>query len=178
MRQSRLWIEIAAIVIVAVAAFFVGRVFPSATPFGSQAQAPVGPENSSPTREDVPPGTVVPATSSTGLAPGVAQPQIVKKSGGESSPYLRSFSVTVKDGVVSPNNIVSYVGDILTITFESGDRAYDFVQPDHGLSWQVPAGGSKTLQFQASGSGKFVFYCPSCGGPDAGPKGYFTVVPS
>lgn len=177
-----MWVGII-VVIVAVgsAAFFVGRSLPPG-PIGSSG--PGGPGTGdqtaplpSPTREDVPAGTVVPGATSTDLPPGVAQPENVKLSGGASSPYLKDFHVTVKSDVVSPVNIVTYVRDIVTITFESGDKAYDFIQPDLGLKWQVPAGGSKTMQFQTASTGKFIFYCPSCGGPDKGPVGYIVSAP-
>src|SRR5687767_8059641 len=140
MRQPRLWIEIAVVVIVAIAAFFAGRSLslPASPDPGIQASS--DPMTSSPTREDVPAGTSIPSPTSTDLPPGVAQPEDMKLSGGNSSPYLRRFKVDVKDGEVIPNNIVVRAGDILTVVFESGDKAYEFVQPDYGLAWRVPEG--------------------------------------
>lgn len=177
MQRSKLWMWIGiALVVVALGAviFFVSRSMStkSGNPQnpGSAAAVP------SPTREEVPAGTTVPESASANLPSGVAHPQNVKPSGGSSSPYLRSFSVKINNDSVSPNNIIAYVGDILTLTFESVDKTYDFVQPDFGLRWQVPVGGSKTFQFQTSNPGKFIFYCPSCGGPGKGPVGYVTAV--
>ena len=175
-QKSRLWMWIGIIVMViaiAAIAFFVGRSLPPG-PIGSNGPGTAGQPTPlpSPTREDVPADTVVPGATSTNLPPGVAQPENVKLSGDASSPYLKDFHVTVKNDTVSPDNIVTYVRDIVTITFESGDKAYDFIQPDLGLRWQVPAGGSKTMQFQTASTGKFIFYCSSCGGPGKGPVGY------
>lgn len=174
MHKHWLWIWVGivvAVIAIGVAAFLVGKSMSSAP---EMPQADVSPAVKSPTREDVPAGTVVPDANSSGLPAEVAQPESVRLSGGGSSPYLRNFRVVVKNDAVSPMNIVSYAGDILTITFESVDKAYDFVQPDFGLRWQVPAGGSKTFQFQTVNTGKFIFYCSSCGGPDKGPVGYIT----
>jgi heme/copper-type cytochrome/quinol oxidase subunit 2 len=165
-----------AVAVVAIAAiiFFVGRSMSTQRGGSNKANVAVAP--ASPTRQEVPAGTTVPEPASANLPSGVAEPQNVKLSGGASSPYLRSFSVEISNDTVSPNNIIAYVGDILTITFESVDKTYDFVQPDFGLRWQVPVGGSKTFQFQTSNPGKFIFYCPSCGGPGKGPVGYVTAV--
>jgi heme/copper-type cytochrome/quinol oxidase subunit 2 len=163
-----------AVIAVALAIFFVSRsvLNKPGSPQGSNS-AEVLPK---PTREDVPEGTVVPESNSENLPSGVAEPQNVKQTAGENSPYSRSFRIVINNNSVSPNNIVAYADDILTVTFESADKDYDFVQPDLGLRWQVPAGGSKSFQFQASNPGKFIFYCPSCGGPEKGPVGYFTAV--
>lgn len=171
MSQKRLWIVLGVALVVLVAGIAAFFTFRSSSPV-SQPGAKV--EVAKPTREEVPPGTVVPDGASADLPAGVANPEGVKLTGASSSPYLRNFSVTINNDTVSPSNIVAYVGDILTITFESRDKDYDFVQPDYGLTWQVPGGGSKTFQFQADSTGKFIFYCPSCGGPDKGPVGYIT----
>lgn len=177
MQKTRVWIWIGMIVVIvalASAAFFVTRSMLSKPTASNDKNPDDSPAVQSPTREDVPAGTVVPDVASANLPSGVAKPEEVKLSGGSSSPYLRNFHVVVKGDAISPANIISYAGDILTITFESVDKAYDFVQPDFGLRWQVPAGGSKTFQFQTANTGKFIFYCPSCGGPKSGPVGYIT----
>lgn len=180
MQSSKIWIwvgiAVAVIALIAIV-FFVVRSLPPGPASSGDTGNSAPSEPPSPTRQEVPSGTVVPEVSSTNLPSGVAQPESVKPSGGSSSPYLRNFHLTVKNDAVSPNNIVAYAGDILTISFESGDKSYEFVQPDFGLGWQIPAGGAKTLQFQATTPGKFIFYCPSCGGPDRGPVGYITAAP-
>ena len=78
---------------------------------------------------------------------------------------------------VSPQKVIVKLLDIVTINFSAVDKSYDMTQPDNGLSWTVPKGGSKNLQFQGSTPGQFTFYCVSCGGPDKGPVGYIVVVP-
>ncbi|OGY98458.1 MAG: hypothetical protein A2855_00070 [Candidatus Liptonbacteria bacterium RIFCSPHIGHO2_01_FULL_57_28] len=180
MSQYRTWIRIgivAAVIVVVAGALVASRWLLSRQSDTNTPDSAARQNLPKPTREEVPVGTVVPEPTSTGLPADVAQPQDVKRSGNESSPYLRTFKVTVANGAVSPANIVAYAGDILTLTFESKDQAYAFAQPDLGLAWQVPAGGFKTFQFQAAAPGKYIYYCPSCGGPDRGPVGYIVAAP-
>lgn len=120
-----------------------------------------------------PPGTVVPNLNSTDTPADVAKPTSVGDIGGIE---LQNFSVAIANEKVSPANVIVYVGTAMNITFSS-DKEYGFVQPDNGLSWSVPAGGSVTIQFQGNQPGKFIYYCKSCGGPAKGPVGYFVAVP-
>lgn len=174
MQKKGIWISIGVGVIAVIVALILAFGLPDGIDFPSfQTSGSSGTENdTSKTREVVPVGTVVPDTSSANLPPEVVVPQTVRLSGGSSSPNLRSFVVTVENNALSQNTITAYVGDILTLTFQSKDKEYDFVQPDYGLTWRVPANDSKTFQFQATATGKFIFYCPSCGGPEKGPTGY------
>lgn len=121
----------------------------------------------------VPAGTVVPGVNSTGTPADVAKPTSVSKIGGAIN--ATNFSIAIANGKISPANINVYLGTPVNITFSS-DQAYGFVQPDNGLSWSVPAGGSATIQFQSNQPGKFIYYCKSCGGPEKGPVGYFVAV--
>jgi len=89
----------------------------------------------------------------------------------------RNFNVVLDGDSVFPQKIIIKLLDMVTINFSAIDKTYDFIQPDNGLAWTVPKGGSKSLQFQGATPGEFTFYCESCGGPDKGPVGYFIVVP-
>jgi len=120
----------------------------------------------------VPPGTVVPSVNSTTTPADTAKPTSITNTGGIG---ITNFNVAIADGRISPANVNVYVGTPMNISFFS-DKAYTFSQPDNGLSWSVPAGGSFTIQFQANQPGKFIYYCPSCGGPSKGPVGYFVAV--
>lgn len=125
------------------------------------------------TVQQVPPGTVVPDVNSTDTLPDVAKPTSVGDIGGIK---IQNFRVAIANEKVSPANVIVYVGTAMNITFSS-DKEYGFVQPENGLSWSVPAGGSVTIQFQGNQPGKFIYYCKSCGGPAKGPIGYFVAVP-
>lgn len=123
----------------------------------------------------VPSGTVVPGVNST-TSPDVAKPTSVKPLGGGGL-SSRTFSVSVNKDVVTPQEVDMYVLDDVKITFSAVDKDYTFTQPDLGLTWTVPRGGSKMVPMQFANVGKFIYYCASCGGPSKGPVGYFVVVP-
>ncbi len=106
----------------------------------------------------------------------VAKPTEVKEVG-TNDVSERDFSVVLDRDAVTPQKVIVKLLDIVTINFSAVDKSYDMTQPDNGLSWTVPKGGAKSLQFQGSTPGQFTFYCVSCGGPDKGPVGYIVVVP-
>lgn len=106
-----------------------------------------------------------------------AKPSVVKSVGANDLSVRTFNNVLLENDTVSPEKIVVKLFDIVTINFSAVDKTYDMVQPDNGLSWTVPKGGGKSLQFQGTTPGQFTFYCVSCGGPDKGPVGYFIVVP-
>ena len=176
MQKARIWIEIAAVVVVGAGAFFIGRAIPSVPSGSSSVSAPVS-APTSPTRADGPAGTTVPSATSTNLPPGEAAPDVVKPASRTSPISIRNFNVTVQNNAVSPDTIVLYLNDLLNLTFQSKDNTYSFVQPDYALRWEVSPTAPKSLQLQTDRPGKFTFYCPSCGGPAKGPVGYIIVVP-
>ena len=133
------------------------------------------PVNQSDTYKPVGANIVVPGTNSQ-VDPGVAKPTQVKAVG-VNDLSARNFNVVLNGDSVSPQKIIIKLFDLVTINFSAVDKTYDLTQPDNGLSWTVPGGGSKSLQFQGTTPGEFTYYCKSCGGPDKGPVGYFVVVP-
>ncbi|TSC60172.1 MAG: hypothetical protein LiPW15_50 [Parcubacteria group bacterium LiPW_15] len=141
------------------------------TPGGATATT----TNQSNTYKPVSVDTKVPGINSQ-VDSGVAKPTEVKAVG-VNDLSARSFNVVLNGDKVSPEKVIIKLFDIITINFSAVDKTYDFVQPDNGLSWTVPKGGSKSLQFQGTTAGQFTFYCVSCGGPSKGPIGYFVVVP-
>lgn len=106
-----------------------------------------------------------------------AAPVAVKSLSGKTGVDDRTFNISLSGNALTPSNISIYLYDLVNINFTS-DRDLDFIQPDLGLSWNVRAGQTTTIKnFQGVMSGKFLYYCKSCGGPDKGPVGYFTIVP-
>jgi plastocyanin domain-containing protein len=87
------------------------------------------------------------------------------------------FSIAVQNGAFTPNTIVLNQGDTVRMLLTARDRDYDFVQPDTGLSSNLPKGVEKIVEFSGMTAGKYTFYCASCGGPDKGPLGHIVVVP-
>lgn len=107
----------------------------------------------------------------------VAIPEVVRPAAPGVSSKYREFQVSIEGGKFVPDTVAVYANDIAHITFSAVDRTYDVVQPDYGFSLQIPKGTSKLLEGQFSKTGKYLFYCASCGGPDAGPVGYIVVTP-
>lgn len=128
------------------------------------------------TREEVPPGVVVPDQTAN-VPANVARPEVVVSAAPDTESKKRVFSISIDGGKFIPDTVILNAGDIANVTFTAVDRSYEVVQPDHGFRLNIPAGESKLLEAQFNIPGKYTFYCGSCGGPDAGPRGYFTVVP-
>lgn len=139
------------------------------------------PQNSSSTQSKtvlpVPVGIVVPDANAANTG-GIGAPTSVKPAGGTTGIDLRNFNISVNSDKVLPDTIAVYQNDIITLNFSAVDKDYSFVQPDSGLSWTVKMGSSKSFQSQWTNTGKFIYYCASCGGPSKGPIGYIVVVPN
>lgn len=182
MRQPRLWIEIVITVIIAVAAFFAGRasvagLIPANGPGSTAGNGGTeGVAAQSATREEVPAGTVVPDLEGE-VAANVAMPKAVIPAAPGVDSKKRIFEVTIEGGKFVPDTIVVNAGDIASVTFASADGSYEIVQPDYGFKMNISEGEKRLLEGQFSHPGKYLFYCNSCGGPAAGPRGYFIVVP-
>lgn len=166
---------IIAVIVIGVAGYAAWKV--SKTSPNAYTNGPVGSENTGPiTREDVSAGTRVPSQGGN-AAGGVAVPQIVAPAAADSKLSKRIFAITVNNNKIDTPNIVVYAGDLVTLTITAVDKAYNFVQPDYGLRFNLKQGETKTFDNQFTTPGKYLFYCDSCGGPESEPRGYFTVVP-
>lgn len=184
MRNStRLSIEIAAIVLVGIAAFFAGKMFfRSAGPaapadIGSTAAAPGNPIPPAvvTAREDVPAGITVPEPDSA-VAANIAKPVRVSTAGVNTTFKKRVFTASIEQDKLFPDTFIVREGDIVDISLTAVDKAYGFSQPDYGWGVSLAKGETKNVESQFTQTGKFSFYCQSCGGPAAGPRGYIIVV--
>jgi heme/copper-type cytochrome/quinol oxidase subunit 2 len=101
-------------------------------------------------------------TTQTNAAPGV-------------SAQYRSFSISANNNTFSPNTVVAKIGDSVIINITAVDKNYDVVQPDLGLKQSITKGQTKLMAFSPMSTGKFMFYCSSCGGPSKGPIGYIII---
>jgi len=61
--------------------------------------------------------------------------------------------------VFSPKQLTARINQIVTINISAKDHVYDFFLPDFGLYLTIPQDEKKSVQFQASSLGRFVFYC-------------------
>lgn len=121
-------------------------------------------------------GIAVPQQNATTVPAGVAAPVIVASGSPSGLTSYRSFNVTETSRAFTPATIIVNQGDTVHINLTAQGGAYDFTQPDMGLSLRLSAGQTKVVQFDADTSGRFMFFCASCGGPSKGPVGYIEVV--
>jgi nitrous oxide reductase len=120
----------------------------------------------------------VPEVGETNVSKGVAVPRNVIPASTASEAKIRNFSeMKIENNTFVPEEFIVKQGDVFDVNVTAVDKDYDFTQPDYGFNLNIKKGETKRVQFQATASGKFTFYCKSCGGPEKGPIGYLTVVP-
>lgn len=120
----------------------------------------------------------VPGVGETNVPEGVAVPKNVSPASTVSDAKIRNFSeLKIENNKFTPQEFIVKQGDIFDVNVVAIDNDYDFTQQDYGFNLNIKKGETKRVQFQATASGKFTFYCKSCGGPEKGPIGYLTVVP-
>lgn len=107
----------------------------------------------------------------------VAVPSAVVDAAPNVEAKARTYAISVQGNQYSPSTVVARVGDTVTMRFTAVDRDYDFTQPDLGLSAKLLKGKEQVIQVAPTQTGKFKFFCSSCGGPDKGPAGYLVVAP-
>ncbi len=132
------------------------------------------------TMAPVPANVTVPNEGDKNVSSSVAVPSVqasAHPSGGASQ--YRQFSISVNNNEFMPATIAVNKGDIVDLEILAVDKDYDFTQPDYGFSGlsvlPIKKGATTKVQFEAVTTGKFTFYCSSCGGPDKGPIGYVIV---
>jgi len=125
------------------------------------------------TREAAPQNIVVPDQNTKNVPQNVALPDVVTPSSPTSN--LRSFEIKAQNDEFTPNTVVVKLNDYTRINITAVDKNYDLTQPDYGIKLAIPKGQTKVLELTVSATGKFTFYCASCGGPTTGPIGYLVV---
>ncbi|MEK7076966.1 MAG: cupredoxin domain-containing protein, partial [Patescibacteria group bacterium] len=106
----------------------------------------------------------------------VARPDVSIPLGASTDDKLRKFQIQITGGAFAPEDtVVVRKGDSVRLAVTAVDRNYDFTQPDYGFSSPIRKGTSVEFKFAATASGKFTFFCKSCGGPEKGPVGYLIV---
>ncbi len=173
-----------AVVTLAIVVFFVGMYALNREPsFEREEAAPILVDQNllsgsrARTRESTPRNVVVPEKDSTNVPSGVAKPQVVAAGSPNNDSSYRSFNIQAREGQFTPNTVIVNEGDIVDIRITAVDGNYDFTQPDFGFRVAIPKGTTKIVQFGATASGKFTFYCTACGGLSKGPLGYVIIEP-
>lgn len=137
--------------------------------------APFVPISSTSTRNPAPSSVMIPDVGAKNVAANVAVPSMVTPSLPNTDTNFRQFAMRAEGNVFSPAEVIARVGDIVHIDLTAVDHEYDFTQPDFGIRVSVMKGQTKPVEFNASASGQFTFYCASCGGPAKGPIGYIVI---
>jgi heme/copper-type cytochrome/quinol oxidase subunit 2 len=169
---KEIWALLIVIIIVMLAAFALyARSGPAAGTTASSA-------SQTPTRTAAPVDVVVPNEGNTGVTAGTAVPAVQVPAAPNSAASFRSFSIQVSNNAYNPSTVVVNQGDTVNLKIVAVDANYGFNQPDYGLSSAIVQGKTQTIQFQATQSGDFTFYCAACGGPAKGPVGHIIVTAS
>ncbi len=129
------------------------------------------------TKSAVPAGTVAPSVGATSTPKGVAVPTVVTPAAPGATTQLRVFNISADKGVFTPSTVIANEGDTVHINFTAVDKTYDITVPDFGLKQTAAKGETKVLEFGATQSGKFTYYCASCGNSATSPNGYIIIVP-
>lgn len=127
------------------------------------------------TRQNISGPVTVPNKGATAPA-NVAVPTTQGAAGNNTSAQYRSFNLNVNGNSFTPDTVIVKLGDTIHLLITASGN-YDFTQPDYGLKYPLPSGKTTVVEFQATATGKYKFYCSSCGGPGSGPVGYVVVSP-
>lgn len=144
---------------------------------GMSGSGSAGTPQGSPTWAPAPSNAVAPdeGAATTSVTGGAAVPVAQAPAAPDSTASYRGFSISIAKNAYSPSTVIVNQGDTVNLSITARDGNYGFAQPDYGLNAAINKGQTKTIQFQALQSGKFTFYCGSCGGPSKGPVGYIIV---
>lgn len=128
------------------------------------------------THKEVPKDVTVPGVNSADTPENVAKPTSVSTAAPNSSASNRSFNISISGNKFIPDTIIVKLGDTFNINVTAVDKDYYFSQQDFGWNGLVKKGLTQKFASGATVSGKFTFYCSSCGGPEKGPVGYLIIV--
>jgi len=130
-------------------------------------------------RVEVPVNTVVPGVD-TQLTEEqkkeIALPVVVVPAAPGSTSKFRNFKISAENDVFTPSKVIANVGDTVHIDFTAVDKAYDIAFPSYNMKQSAVQSQTRILEFKARKEGSFTYYCPSCGGPEAGPIGSIIIV--
>jgi heme/copper-type cytochrome/quinol oxidase subunit 2 len=134
-------------------------------------------EQGSLTKQEVPENITVPELNETPVDENVAVPLTVSQAAPGVTAMLRRFEIKAENDEFSPSEIIVNQNDTIHIDFTAVDKEYDMTLPDYGMKAVAAKGETKVFEFQAVGSGKFLYYCDSCGGIESKTQGHITILP-
>ena len=89
---------------------------------------------------------------------------------------VKEFDITLKQWEFNPAEIVVKKGDKVKLTLTSEDVAHGFAIGEYKINEKVEPGETKVIEFDATMSGKFLYYCSvPCGSGHSTMKGWLTV---
>jgi heme/copper-type cytochrome/quinol oxidase subunit 2 len=172
-----IWVGVGIVIVIILLVVFHGAGN-SGNPVGSGnspvATAPSAPQTS-PTHAAPPPNIVAPSEGAKNVPAGTAVPSVQVPASPDTTSSFRSFSIKISNNAYTPSTVIVNQGDVVDLEITAIDANYAFTQPDYGFNAAIPKGKTQKIQFQALQSGKFTFYCGTCGGPAKGPVGYIIV---
>lgn len=74
-------------------------------------------------------------------------------------PSTKTFTVTAKSWDFEPKTIKVKKGDKVALNIKATDVAHGFMIPEFNIDEMLPAGKTTKVEFTASKSGNFTFYC-------------------
>ena len=160
MNNNTLAIVIGAVVIIGLGIWLIGSNREAAEPAGTTQNVNV---QATTTQAG---GTT--ATSSQGVGAGV--------SGSVNVGTVKEFTVTASNFSFAPVAMTVNQGDRVRIVFKNSNGTHDFVLDEFGVnSGILQAGQEKVLEFTATQTGSFEYYCSVGQHREMGMKGTLTV---
>ncbi|MDD3778405.1 MAG: cupredoxin domain-containing protein [Patescibacteria group bacterium] len=130
-------------------------------------------------RQVVPDGVVVPEPGeqiTEELKDVIAVPTDVVPTSQDSKSNIRKFEIRGEGNKFIPSQIIVNYNDDIQIEITAVDKDYDLVLQGYNMRQNIPQGMTKNLSFQAYNEGRFLYYCDSCGGKEAGAFGEIVIV--
>jgi len=176
MNKEKIYLIVGGVVVLIIIGVLVGGSTKTGTNTVSDTRS-TGGRTKSLTQAEVPSDVVVPdqGATATSVPKDFAIPIVSVSAAPGSDASLRVFDITASGDVFSPSTIAAYTGDTVHINFTAADKTYDITFPDYSMKQVATKGQTKVLEFQASATGKFTYYCDSCGGLSSSAKGYIII---
>lgn len=107
---------------------------------------------------------------------GLATPLEVLPLASYNESKVRIFEIKGENGKLYPYGFYVYQNDILNIKLIAIDQDYDFYLEGYNLRVKARKGETKTIEFQATNIGRYLFYCSLCSIKEK-PAGQVLVIP-
>jgi heme/copper-type cytochrome/quinol oxidase subunit 2 len=69
------------------------------------------------------------------------------------------FDVSARRYAFQPSTLEVHLGDLVRVTFRTGDIPHSFVLEDYRIAKRANPGETVTIEFLADRAGRFKFYC-------------------